>query len=50
MMDFCFTGCHASLPHMQRIAVYTGAAFDELERLILKSAKKKPRVRRKPAA
>jgi hypothetical protein len=32
MMDFGFTGCHVSLPHMQRIAVYTGAAFDELER------------------
>ena len=44
MMDFGFTGCHASLPHMQRIAVYTGAAFDELERLILQPAKK-PRAR-----
>ncbi|MES2959946.1 MAG: wax ester/triacylglycerol synthase family O-acyltransferase [Pseudomonadota bacterium] len=40
MMDFGFTGCHASLPHMQRIAVYTAEAFDELERLILKPAKK----------
>ena len=48
MMDFGFTGCHASLPHMQRIAVYTGEAFDELEQLILKPAKK-PRARRKPA-
>jgi hypothetical protein len=48
MMDFGFTGCHASLPHMQRIAVYTGQAFDELERLILKPAKKKARVRRRP--
>jgi len=35
-MDFGFTGCHENLPHMQRIAVYTGEAFDELERLILK--------------
>ncbi len=49
MMDFGFTGCHASLPHMQRIAVYTGEAFDELERLLLRPAKK-PRSRRKPAA
>ena len=49
MMDFGFTGCHASLPHMQRIAVYTGDAFDELERLLLRPAKK-PRPRRKPAA
>jgi WS/DGAT/MGAT family acyltransferase len=49
MMDFGFTGCHASLPHMQRIAVYTGDAFDELERLVLKP-QQKPRARRKPAA
>ena len=51
-MDFGFTGCHASLPHMQRIAVYTGEAFDELERLILKPAAKKakPRATRKKAA
>ncbi|HWR88128.1 MAG TPA: WS/DGAT domain-containing protein, partial [Acidiferrobacterales bacterium] len=49
MMDFGFTGCHASLPHMQHITVYTGKAFDELERLILKRTIK-PRVRRKPAA
>jgi WS/DGAT/MGAT family acyltransferase len=48
MMDFGFTGCHANLPHMQRIAVYTGEAFDELERLIVKPAKKR-RARRKPA-
>jgi WS/DGAT/MGAT family acyltransferase len=49
MMDFGFTGCHASLPHMQRIAVYTGEAFDELERLVLTPAKKVPRARRKAA-
>jgi WS/DGAT/MGAT family acyltransferase len=40
-MAFGFTGCHSTLPHMQRIAVYTGQAFDELERLILKPAAKK---------
>jgi diacylglycerol O-acyltransferase / wax synthase len=39
MMDFGFTGCHASLPHMQRIAVYTGDAFDELERQFMAPAK-----------
>jgi diacylglycerol O-acyltransferase len=39
-MAFGFTGCHASLPHMQRIAVYTGEAFDELERLFLAPPKK----------
>ena len=47
-MDFGFTGCHANLPHMQRIAVYTGEAFDELERLILKpAAEPKPKAKRK---
>jgi diacylglycerol O-acyltransferase / wax synthase len=49
-MCFGFTGCHANLPHMQRIAVYTGQAFDELEQLILKpTAKPKagPAVRRR---
>ena len=50
MMDFGFTGCHANLPHMQRIAVYTGQAFDELEALILQPAKKKARPRRKAVA
>jgi diacylglycerol O-acyltransferase / wax synthase len=35
-MNFGFTGCHANLPHMQRIAVYTGQAFDELEALVIK--------------
>jgi len=47
-MDFGFTGCHENLPHMQRIAVYTGEAFDELERLILKPRRK--RVARKKTA
>jgi diacylglycerol O-acyltransferase / wax synthase len=45
-MDFGFTGCHSTLPHMQRIAVYTGEAFEELERLILKPAPKKRAPRR----
>jgi diacylglycerol O-acyltransferase len=34
-MAFGFTGCHSTLPHMQHIAVYTGEAFEELERLLL---------------
>ena len=42
-MDFGFTGCHENLPHMQRIAVYTGEAFDELERLILKPRRRRAR-------
>jgi diacylglycerol O-acyltransferase / wax synthase len=48
-MDFGFTGCHSTLPHMQRIAVYTGEALDELEQLILKPAVKK-RAPRKTGA
>jgi diacylglycerol O-acyltransferase len=46
MMDFGFTGCHENLPHMQRIAVYTGEAFDELERLIVKPKTKSGRARK----
>jgi WS/DGAT/MGAT family acyltransferase len=46
-MDFGFTGCHETLPHMQRIAVYTLDAFEELERLLLKPKRaRKKAVRR----
>jgi diacylglycerol O-acyltransferase len=63
-MAFGFTGCHSTLPHMQHIAVYTGEAFEELERLLLKptakararatkssppAAAKKRRTARRPA-
>lgn len=37
-----FTGCRDSLPSMQRLAVYTGEALDELESIV------KPRRRRRP--
>ncbi len=30
-LNFGYTGCRDSLPHMQRLAVYTGEALDELE-------------------
>ncbi len=30
-LNFGFTGCRDTLPHMQRLAVYTGTALDELE-------------------
>jgi WS/DGAT/MGAT family acyltransferase len=39
-MAFGFTGCHSTLPHLQRVAVYTGEAFEELERLILAPKKR----------
>jgi WS/DGAT/MGAT family acyltransferase len=31
-LNFGFTGCRDALPHMQKLAVYTGEALDELER------------------
>ncbi len=34
-MNFGFTGCHTSLPSLQRLAVYAGEALDELENAIL---------------
>jgi diacylglycerol O-acyltransferase / wax synthase len=30
-LDFGFVGCRDALPHLQRLAVYTGDALDELE-------------------
>jgi WS/DGAT/MGAT family acyltransferase len=30
-LDFGFVGCRDALPHLQRLAVYTGEALDELE-------------------
>lgn len=34
-LNFGFTGCRDSLPSMQRIAVYTGEALEELTRLLM---------------
>jgi WS/DGAT/MGAT family acyltransferase len=31
-MNFGFTGCHSSMPSMQRLAVYTGEALADLEK------------------
>ena len=33
-LNFGYTGCRDTLPHMQRIAVYTGEALDELSQLL----------------
>jgi diacylglycerol O-acyltransferase / wax synthase len=46
-LNFGYTGCRDSLPHMQRVATYSGAALAELETLLLqappdKKAKAKP--------
>jgi WS/DGAT/MGAT family acyltransferase len=49
-MNFGYTGCHSSVPSMQRLAVYTGEALQELEDAVLPkaiTAGKAPR--RKPA-
>jgi diacylglycerol O-acyltransferase len=32
-VNFGFIGCRDTLPHLQRLAVYTGEALDELEEL-----------------
>lgn len=34
-LNFGYTGCRDTLPHMQRIAVYTGEALDELSKVLL---------------
>jgi len=31
MLDFGFTGCRKTVPHLQRLAVYAGEALDQLE-------------------
>jgi diacylglycerol O-acyltransferase / wax synthase len=36
---FGFTGCADKVPHLQRLAVYTGEAIDELERVFVDGAK-----------
>ena len=54
-MDFGFTGCHSSVPSLQKLAVYSAEALEELEAAILpKPARKavaaKPKRRRSAAA
>jgi hypothetical protein len=33
-LGFGFTGCRDALPHLQRLAVYSGEALEELERAL----------------
>lgn len=42
-LNFGFTGCRDTLPSMQRLAVYTGEALDELD-LLLKPARTRTRA------
>ncbi|GGE54853.1 O-acetyltransferase [Streptosporangium jomthongense] len=48
-LNFGFTGCRDTLPSMQKLAVYTGEALDDLEKLILPpEAKPESTARPKP--
>ena len=42
-LNFGFTGCRDTLPHMQRLAVYTGEALEELEALATPQRKRASR-------
>ncbi|MBD3640923.1 MAG: wax ester/triacylglycerol synthase family O-acyltransferase [Marinobacter sp.] len=48
-LNFGYTGCRDTLPSMQKLAVYTGEALEEIEELIL-PPKPKTSGRRKKAA
>jgi hypothetical protein len=53
---FGFTACHDRVPSVQRVAVYTGEALDELEAVFLagggaaRAAAARPKTARKPRA
>jgi hypothetical protein len=56
-MDFGYTGCHTSVPSLQKLAVYSAEALEELEAAILPKPARAPAVRtaapraaRRPAA
>jgi diacylglycerol O-acyltransferase / wax synthase len=40
-LNFGFTGCRDTLPHMQRLALYTGEALEELDKLLHRQARAK---------
>ncbi len=49
-LAFGFTGCRDTLPHMQRIATYTGEALDELEEALAAAAAKPVKAPRRKLA
>jgi diacylglycerol O-acyltransferase len=49
-MNFGYTGCHSSVPSMQRLAVYTGEALQELEDAMLPKAITAGKAPRRKAA
>jgi hypothetical protein len=40
-LHFGFTACHDRVPSVQRLAVYTGEALDELERVFVKAGRQR---------
>ena len=51
MMNFGYTGCHTSVPRLQRLAVYTADALAELEAAFLPAPKRiAAPAKRKPAS
>lgn len=48
-LDFGFVGCRDTLPHMQRLAVHTGEALDELEAVYFPVAAKARASRKAPS-
>ena len=49
-LNFGFTAARDTLPHMQRLSVYTGEALDELETLLLAKAPTKTGTSRRQKA
>jgi hypothetical protein len=51
-MDFGFTGCHSSVPSLQKLAVYSAEALEELEAALLPKPARAPvkRAAKRPAA
>jgi hypothetical protein len=44
MMNFGYTGCHTSVPSLQRLAVYTADALAELEAAFLPASRRRQRA------
>jgi WS/DGAT/MGAT family acyltransferase len=49
-MNFGFTGCHSTLPSLQRMAVYAVDALEELEAALAPKPQAEPKARRAPKA
>jgi len=47
---FGFTACHDRVPSVQRLAVYTGEALDELERVFVKGGRRASAKAARPQA